>query len=335
MVKSVGYGYFRGRVLVQKQGSIGGYKSVFVKLKELHNELVYPTFGGIIMNPFKGRAKFFAGDLLEFRTNDKGVRPEVYILKTYKVADAVSASTTVYIERDGYKHIPFVGDVLMVAPDVIGGTGKAVTVTAVVKTTATIGGHAVDVWQLTVSAALTIAKGKVMVEAEEAGDNKPMLVKNINAVADCDADMMFDNVADTANIGTEYEDYVDARYLYTPALGGLMYTHKMSPLPECILKLNRSNVNGWFKVNYYDMRSIPDTNYVNNAIAGVEEGIDEVSAQVSANAPKSGETDPTTATVGVIGGIYTNTTDNGVFMCVAISGEGNKTYTWKEITFVA
>ena len=94
-----------------------------------------------------------------------------------------------------------------------------------------------------------------------------------------------------------------------------MYTHKMSPLPECILKLNRSNVNGWFKVNYYDMRSIPDTNYVNNA-------------------PKSGETDPTTATVGVIGGIYTNTTDNGVFMCVAISGEGNKTYTWKEITFV-
>lgn len=253
MVKSVDYGYFRGRVLVQKQGSIGGYKSVFVKLKELHNELVYPTFGGIIMNPFKGRAKFFAGDLLEFRTNDKGVRPEVYILKTYKVADAVSASTTVYIERDGYKHIPFVGDVLMVAPDVIGGTGKAVTVTAVVKTTATIGGHSVDVWQLTVSAALTIAKGEVMVEAEEAGDNKAMLVKNINAVADCDADMMFDNVADTSAIGTENEDYVDARYLYTPALGGLMYTHKMSPLPQCVLNLNRSNVNGWFKVNYYDM----------------------------------------------------------------------------------
>ena len=74
MVTSVDYGYFRGRVLVQKSGSIGGYKSVFVKLKELHNELVYPTFGGIIMNPFKGRAKFFAGDLLEFRTNDKGVR---------------------------------------------------------------------------------------------------------------------------------------------------------------------------------------------------------------------------------------------------------------------
>lgn len=253
MVKSVDYGYFRGRVLVQKQGNIGGYKSVFVKLKELRNELVYPTFGGIIMNPFKGRAKFFAGDLMEFRTDEKGVHPEVYILKTFKVADAVSNATTVFIERDGYKHKPFVGDVIMVAPDVIGGKGKAVTVTAVVATTKTVGNDTVNVWQLTISAALTIAKDAVMVEAEEAGDNKSMLVKNINAVADCDADMMFDNVADTDNIGTENEDYVDARYLYTPALGGLMYTHKMSPLPQCVLNLNRCNVNGWFKVNYYDM----------------------------------------------------------------------------------
>ena len=335
MVTKVDYGYFRGRVLVQKSAQIGGYKSVFVKLKELHNELVYPTFGGIIMNPFKGRAKFFAGDLLEFRTNDKGVRPEVYLLKTFKVADAVSNTTTVYIERDGFKHKPFVGDILMVAPDVIGGTGKAVTVTAVTSTNVTIGSVATDVWQLTISAALTIAKGAVMVEAEEAGDDKKMLVKNINAVADCDADMMFDNVADTDNIGTADESYVDARYLYTPALGGLMYTHKMSPLPECVLKLNRSNVNGWFKVNYYDMRSIPDTNYVNAAIAGVQGDIDAVEADMAAAAPKSGAEDPTTATVGVIGGLYTNTTDGGVFMCTAITGDEEKSYTWKEITFVS
>jgi hypothetical protein len=24
-------------------------------------------------------------------------------------------------------------------------------------------------------------------------------------------------------------------------------------MPQCVLDLNRSNVNGWFKVNYYDM----------------------------------------------------------------------------------
>ena len=134
---------------------------MFVKLKELHNELVYPTFGGIIMNPFKGSCEVLRRRPFGVPHQRQKVSVlKVYILKTYKVADAVSASTTVYIERDGYKHIPFVGDVLMVAPDVIGGTGKAVTVTAVVKTTATIGGKPVDVWQLTVSAALTIAKGK-------------------------------------------------------------------------------------------------------------------------------------------------------------------------------
>lgn len=255
MVKSVDYGYFRGRVFVQKQGNIGGYKSVFVKLKELHNELVYPTFGGIIMNPFKGRAKFFAGDLLEFRTNDKGVRPEVYILKTFKVVSA--SGTTVNVLRDGFLHKPFVGDVLMKAPDTIGGEGTAATVTAVTPTTVTVSDVTYDVYALTTSSALTLAKDDILVEAEEAGSNKKMLVKNINAVADCDADMMFDEVANTANIGTDNEDFVDARYLYTPALGGLMYTHKMSPMPQCVLDLNRSNVNGWFKVNYYDMGSGP------------------------------------------------------------------------------
>ena len=253
MVTQVDYGYFRGRVFVQKQGSIGGYKSVFVKLKELHNELVYPTFGGIIMNPFKGRAKFFAGDLLEFRTNDKGVRPEVYILKTFKVVSA--SGTTVNVLRDGFLHKPFVGDVLMKAPDTIGGEGTAVTVTAVSPTTVEVSNVTYNVYALTTSAniASSLSKDDILVEAEEAGSNKKMLVKNINAVADCDADMMFEDVADTSAIGTDNEDYVDARYLYTPALGGLMYTHKMSPLPQCVLNLNRSNVNGWFKVNYYGM----------------------------------------------------------------------------------
>lgn len=255
MVTSVDYGYFRGRVFVQKHGNIGGYKSVFVKLKELHNELVYPAFGGIIMNPFKGRAKFFAGDLLEYRTNDKGVRPEVYILKTFKVVSA--SGTTVNVLRDGYLHKPFVGDVLMKAPNVIGGTGTAATVTAVTPTTVTVSNVTYDVYALTTSTALTLAKDDILVEAEEAGSNKQMLVKNINAVADCDADMMFDEVADTSKIGTDDEDFVDARYLYTPALGGLMYTHRMSPMPQCVLNLNRSNVNGWFKVNYYDMGSGP------------------------------------------------------------------------------
>ena len=317
MVTKVDYGYFRGRVFVQKHGNIGGYKSVFVKLKELHNELVYPPFGGIIMNPFKGRAKFFAGDLLEFRTNDKGVRPEVYILKTFKVVSA--SSTTVNVLRDGFLHKPFVGDVLMKAPDTIGGEGTAATVTAVTPTTVTVSDVTYDVYALTTSTALTLAKDDILVEAEEAGNNKKMLVKNINAVADCDADMMYDDVANTADIGTENEDFMDARYLYTPALGGLMYTHKMSPMPQCVLDLNRSNVNGWFKVNYYDMRSVPDTNYVNAAVANVT--------------PIIAAADPTTSTVGAVGQFAVGTTSGDLFVCTAIDTSGDTpSYTWTKLT---
>ena len=46
-------GVFRGRKTIQKSGSIGGSRAVFVKLQGNKNELVYPTFGGFLKNPFK------------------------------------------------------------------------------------------------------------------------------------------------------------------------------------------------------------------------------------------------------------------------------------------
>ena len=91
MINDYQIGAFRGRKLIQRRGEVGGAKSVFVKLQGIKNELVYPTFGGQIKNPFKGAAKMFAGDLCEYRTNDKGVKPEIYILKTYLV-ESVSGS---------------------------------------------------------------------------------------------------------------------------------------------------------------------------------------------------------------------------------------------------
>lgn len=226
-------GAFRGRKLIQRRGEVGGAKSVFVKLQGIKNELVYPTHGGRIMNAFKGAAKLFAGDLCEYRTNDKGVKPEIYILKTYEVAEAASAATTVKIVKDQYKHIPFVGDMLGVAPSNIGGNVTAATVTAI--STGKVGVD--DVWVLTLSAAITATKGAVLVEAK---DGK-MLVQNINGVIDADCDML-DAPA------TNDEDFDGARYMYTPALGGIMYTHKMSPMPDCVKKLNISKVNGWFQI---------------------------------------------------------------------------------------
>lgn len=232
MINEYQIGAFRGRKLIQQRGNVGGAKSVFVKLQGIKNELVYPTFGGEIKNPFKGAAKLFAGDLMEFRTNAKGVNPEVYILKTYLV-ESVSG-TTLNIVRDGYKHIPFVGDKIGVAPDKIGGEVSAVTILAVAKTK--VGD--VDVWALTTDITISAEKGDVLVEADEEGN---MMVKAINGVADSDADML-DAPA------TDDEDFDGARYMYTPALGGIMYTHKMSPMPKCVLDLNIAKINGWFQI---------------------------------------------------------------------------------------
>lgn len=227
------YGVFRGRKLVQTSGNIGGQKSVFVKIKGIKNELVYPTFGGKVMNAPKGQGfKMFAGDLVWFKTDDNGVKPEVYFLKTYLV-ESVSGSV-VNIVRDGYKHKPFVGDKLGVAPEEVGGEMTAATINKIVETK--VGN--VDVWACTMSSAVSAVKGDVLVEADE--DDK-MLVKAINAVMDCDADML-----DAAS--TSADDFDGARYYYTPALGGIMYTHKMSPVPACVKKLNQSKINGWFQI---------------------------------------------------------------------------------------
>lgn len=225
-------GVFRGRKTIQRSGSVGGSRAVFVKLQGNKNELIYPTFGGFIKNPFRGSAKFFAGDLMWYKTDENGVHPEVYILKTYEVVSA--SGTTLNILNDGYKHKPFVGDKLGVAPEEIGGEMTAQTVVAVAK--ATVEGQ--NVWAVTFDGAITAEAGDVLVEADEEGK---MLVKAINAVSPTDNDM-FDVPAE------DDEDFDNARYSFTPALGGLMYTNKMSPLPACVKKLNKADVNGWFKV---------------------------------------------------------------------------------------
>lgn len=233
MTNEIYAGVFRGRKLVQTSGEIGGARSVFVKVKGIKNELVYPTFGGKIMNAPKGTGfKFYAGDLFEFRTNADGVRPEVYLLKTYLVHSA--SGNVVNIVNDGYKHKPFVGDKLGVAPAEIGGEMTANVISKVeVKTI-----EGVKVWACTFAGSISAKENDVLVEADGDGN---MLVKAINAVADCDGIM-----ADVASVGED--DFDGARYYYVPALGGIMYTNKMSPMPACVLKLNESKINGWFQI---------------------------------------------------------------------------------------
>lgn len=240
-------GNFFGRALIQQRGEFGGARDVFVKLADIKNDLVFPTFGGRVMNPFKGYAKIYAGDLIEYRTNDHGEEPEIYLLKTFEVAKQSSSTTTIEILRDGYRHIPFVGDVLMKAPDDIKGTGAAYTVTAVVAKKGGDDGKT-NIWEVTVKTTLgELQKGDVLVEAKEESASGTPIVENINAVAPCDYDFLFNDVSNPAD---EEDEFDKARYYMTPSLGGLMYKYKMSPIPPFAEKFNVATVNGWFKITH-------------------------------------------------------------------------------------
>lgn len=241
-------GYFGGRSLVQQSGEKGGARHVFVKIDDIKDDLVFPTGGGQVVNPFKKAAKIYAGDLMEFRTNDEGLKGEIYLLKTYEAA-AASSAKVVTLVRDGYHHLPCVGDTLMVAPATIGGKGKITKVTGVTKKNDTSGN---PVWELAVDTALTIAKGDILVEgkalaeADGGGNTGEMLVKNINAVAAWDYDFMYSESADPT---ADDPDFEGARYFLTPTLRGTMYIKKMSPLPDCVKALNIANINGWFRID--------------------------------------------------------------------------------------
>lgn len=238
-------GYLPGRTLVQARGSIGGHRYVFVKLQMSGKDaLVFPTSGGIVKNPFKGNARAFAGTLAEYIPSNGSNGSEIRILKSYAVAKATSESsdTVIYLKRDGYSLIPFVGDVLMVAPTTLVEKGTAVTVTAVEKTT---DGTAGDVWEVTLSATLgALTTSSVLVEAKEAGSGKEAMVTNPNSYLPCDFDFVFDPAASE-------DDFDGARYLITPALAlgdVFLYEDRMQPLSAALKALNKSKVKGWFNI---------------------------------------------------------------------------------------
>ena len=230
-------GVFLGGVLLQASAKIGGAKSVFVDIEGVKNELTMTSWGGQIKNPFKGPAKFYAGDLFELRFDDNGESPELYLLKTFKVKS--QSTTTVKIYRDGYSHVPFVGDVLMKAPSTIGGQGKGYTVQSVTAEE----DSGTDVWTVVFNTAIdTVTDGDILVEAESENATADMLVKTINTVAPCDGDFVYMPTTGATNYASS------VRMSYTPVMHGTMYIHKMSPMPQCVLDLNKSRFNGWYEV---------------------------------------------------------------------------------------
>lgn len=229
-------GVFLGRARIARKSQNGGARHVFAHIKGLKNDLVWAPWGGILQNPFPGPAKLYAADAMWIDYDDKCENPKLYCLKTY---EAVSASgKTLNLVRDGYHHIPFVGDKIGVAPDELGGAMTAANVTAVTKTE--VSGK--KVWKLTLDNALTVTEGDILVEAD--ADDK-MLIKDVNAWLPCDYDMVLEPVADP----TDDEDFDNADYALTPVAGVLAYIHRMSPMPKCVLALNQCKWNGIFGFN--------------------------------------------------------------------------------------
>jgi hypothetical protein len=228
-----GVGVNLGSVLAQAHGEIGGSKHVFVKLQGSgKNGLVFPTSGGHLVNPFKGVAKGYAGDLVEYSTDGK-----CKILKVYEVAvNAEADATVISLVRDGYHHKPFVGDVIMIAPDTASGTGVAATITKVERGT--------GVWNITISAAIGAAqKGAVLVEGVEAGNAVSPVVTNPNAFLACDYDFAFYN--DDAE-----DDFDKAKYLIAPCLANedTKLIESQVTIPPYVKTMNRSRVVGWFNL---------------------------------------------------------------------------------------
>ena len=229
-------GTFFGAVMLQADTAIGGHRSVFVDLLGNKNELDAPSWGGQLQNPFKRPAKFYAGDLFELRYDEKGESPKLYLLKMFKVK-STSDNTTIVLYKDGYSHVPCVGDVLMKAPKTFATKGKGYTVNNIEE--------AEDSWTITLAGAIdAVADGEILIEAASESTTALPLLQTVNSVAPCDADFVY---MPTTNVTTKSKD---AKMFYTPMMHGIMYKHKMTcgKLPECVEALNKSRFNGWYEV---------------------------------------------------------------------------------------
>ena len=243
-----GYGgHFGGRTLIQAHGKIGGHRSVFINLVSGNKDaFVYPPFGGVIKNPFKGRAKAYAGDLCEYDpdTYGKNGGQTVKILKYYELAKNVTAEeSTIKLVDDGYHHIPFIGDNIMVAPSTLTGTGTGLTVTGVTK--GTEGSANVFIVTLGSTFGATAKKGDILVEAAKAGAKSTAMVTNPNAYFDKDNDFFYD-----PNLSSNVEEGDGAQYSYTPALikdsRVILNLAKCNKLPPAVLAMNTRTEDGWF-----------------------------------------------------------------------------------------
>lgn len=165
-------------------------------------------------------------------------------MKYYELAKDVTAEdSTICLVDDGYHHVPFIGDNIMVAPSTLTGTGTGLAVTGV--TEGTEGGANVFIVTLGAAFGATANKGDILVEAAKAGAETTAMVTNPNAYFDKDNDFFYD-----PNLSSNVEEGEGAQYSYTPALikdsRVILNLAKCNKLPPAVLAMNTRTENGWF-----------------------------------------------------------------------------------------
>lgn len=236
-----------GSMLYQSKEHLpGGSSPVFVKLQGGGKQgLTFPPIGGKLLNPFGGAAKAFAGDRVHFNP----AKGEVILIKEYVVVKELRTRDTnkreVYFLRDGFMHIPFVGDIIgkMDFDEPASGVIKpkfwnVLRILSVTETTVDVNGRQVDAWRVetdkdVVSGDHDLDVGDIMYEPCPGGKDYGMVVLP-NAYLAADVDFPVGTVGeskirfyDTANANS-YEDTfgvtppteadIKAEYQITPVL---------------------------------------------------------------------------------------------------------------------
>lgn len=203
--------------------------------------------GGDILNPNKGLGHLWAGQLMEYIPN-----VGVYIFRSFAVQANASASTTIYVNGDGYSDVPEVGQLLMKAPDAIYVTTYSANTTsgAVTATTSEYTGQSAKVtaveydatnerFRVTLDQAMTLSAGDILVEA--AGTAKSasakVLVKNPNIFNEANRELL----PTDGSYGFENGGY-SASGVYDKQI----WIQRTQPLPKYVLAKNKSNIEGIF-----------------------------------------------------------------------------------------
>ena len=211
--------------------------------------------GGTILNPNKGFGHLWAAQLVQY-TPAAGC----LIFRSFAVnANALANATTIYLNADGYSDVPEVGMYLMIAPESTivvtseaDATDGSITTTTAdykgtyAKVTAVVYDATNERFAVTLANALgtALTTDSILVEADAAADaalqsptgEAEVLVPNPNTFIEADRDLL-----PTEGYGIE-----NANYAISTVHDKEAWIARMQPLPQYVLDMNRSYIDGIF-----------------------------------------------------------------------------------------